>query len=42
VDLLPHLPDSGVVDQNIQAYTQTGELPDADQLPDIKDMSLST
>jgi hypothetical protein len=38
VDLLPRLPDSVVVDQNVQAYAQTGELPDVDQLPESKDM----
>jgi hypothetical protein len=42
VDLLPRLPDSVVVAQNVQAYAQTGELPDVHQLPDIKDMSFST
>ncbi len=42
MDLLPRLPDSVVVDQNIQTYAQTGELPDAHQLPEIKDMSFST
>jgi len=38
VDLLPRLPDSVAVDQNVQAYAQTGELPDVDRLPEIKDM----
>ena len=42
VDLLPRLPASVAVDQNIQTYAQTGELPDAHQLPDVKDMSFST
>jgi len=38
VDLLPRLPDLVVVDQNVQAYAQTGELPDVDRLPDVEDM----
>jgi hypothetical protein len=42
VNLLPRLPDSVVVAQNIQTYAQTGELPDAHQLPEIKDMDFST
>ena len=42
VDLLPRLPASVVVGQNVQTYAQTGELPDAHQLPDVKDMSFST
>ena len=42
MDLLPRLPASVVVAQNVQTYAQTGDLPDAHQLPDIKDMSFST
>ena len=42
MDLLPRLPDSVVVAQNVRAYAQTGELPDVHQLPDITDMSFST
>jgi hypothetical protein len=42
MDLLPRLPASVVVAQDVQAYAQTGELPDVHQLPDIKDMSFST
>ena len=42
MDLLPRLPASVVVAQNVQAYAQTGELPDVHQLPDIKDMNFST
>ncbi|MCP4542068.1 MAG: hypothetical protein GY832_33495 [Chloroflexi bacterium] len=36
VDLLPRLPASVAVDQNVQTYAQTGELPDTHQLPEIK------
>lgn len=36
-DLLPRLPASVAVAQNVQAYVQTGELPDVHQLPHIKD-----
>ena len=35
VDLLPRLPVSVAVDQNVQTYAQTGELPDAHHLPDV-------
>jgi hypothetical protein len=42
VDLLPRLPDPVEVDQNVQTYAQTGDLPDAHQLPDVEDMSFST
>jgi hypothetical protein len=42
MDLLPRLPDSVVVAQNVQAYAQTGELPDVNQLPDVEYMSFST
>ena len=38
MDLLPRLPNSVAVDQNVQAYVQTGDLPDVHQLPNIKDM----
>ena len=42
MDLLPRLPASVAVAQNVQAYAQTGELPDVLLLPDINDMSFST
>ena len=35
-DLLPRMPDSVKVAQDVQTYVQTGELPDVYQLPTIK------
>jgi hypothetical protein len=42
VDLLPRLPASVMVAQNVQTYAQTGELPDVDRLPLVDDMSFTT
>jgi hypothetical protein len=41
VDLLPRLPASVMVEQNVQTYAQAGELPDVNQLPNVQDMSFS-